>query len=575
MRRLGSALREHWVFVAVVATLIVVTTFPTIVYLFRTDVFWLPTGGSKDVFIKIWDIWYGRQFLTGAANPYFTDLMFYPEGVALTQNFFIPHIVFVQLLQLILPLSNAYSLTYLLMIFVCALSAYIYLLYLFNEKWLAMFGAVVFGLSPHVVSHPNHPEIAFVATLPATLYCLQRGITENRRAFMLGAGVLAGLTTVISLYLFVCLMLSAGFLLAALALRRWRRRDFWRLLALFLVVTGIASAWRIAPILADTGSIGEIAAWHDGSEGGSDLVSFFTNHYHPLLGPLGQSILETPPQARISGTSYLGYAVLALAAAALFSKSTRRRTLPWALLAGGFMLLRLGSILAINGEYYISILLPQYYLDQFFPFIFAPFHSSDHYMMGVILPLAIVASYGLLALRQRFLWARKPAFTLLLIALVAFEYHIPVEDGHIPQERFAYLEWLADEAEPVSALVNLPMGRSNAKRYNLFQALSGYPQTEGAISRTPDSAYTYIRGNYLLNAWQERQAVACEDSNRQQYLEGLGQLEDDGFSHVVFHRDFYYVLELAPSFHEASAAYNDDFVSIYRLQALRESCPQA
>ena len=94
MHRLGNLLRQHAHVFIVVALLTLLTTFPTIVYVFKTDVFWHPAGASRDVYIKFWDIWYGKQFLTGQADPFYTDLMFYPEGVSLAFHpFFIPHII--------------------------------------------------------------------------------------------------------------------------------------------------------------------------------------------------------------------------------------------------------------------------------------------------------------------------------------------------------------------------------------------------------------------------------------------------------------------------------------------------
>ena len=121
----------------------------------------MPTGDSLDVYIKFWDIWYGKLFLTGQADRFYTNLIFYPEGVSLIyQPLFLPQVIVINALAVFLPISNAFSLTYLLITFSCALSAYIYLLWLFKDKWIALFGAVVFGFSPHVIAHPNHPEIA-------------------------------------------------------------------------------------------------------------------------------------------------------------------------------------------------------------------------------------------------------------------------------------------------------------------------------------------------------------------------------------------------------------------------------
>ena len=129
-------------------------TFPTIVYIFRTDVFWLPTGDNLDVYIKLWDVWYGNQILTGQADRFYTDLIYYPEGVSLANHpLFQLHSFAVTALQVFMPLSNAYSLTHLLIIFSSAGAAYLYLFWLSKDKWLALFGAIVFGFSPQVLAH--------------------------------------------------------------------------------------------------------------------------------------------------------------------------------------------------------------------------------------------------------------------------------------------------------------------------------------------------------------------------------------------------------------------------------------
>ncbi len=574
--RIAETLREHRHCLLVVSALTLLLTFPTILYSFRGDVFWLPTGGSTDTFIKIWDIWYGGQFFSGAADRFYTDLMFYPDGVALTYHpLLLPQVLFVNALQPLLPLANAYSLSYLVMIWLTALAAYIYFLYLFQEKWLALFGAALFGFSPHVVGHPNHPDIMFMATLPATLYCLQRGLKEGRAALVALAGVFAGLTTVISMYAYICLIITLGLMVGALTVSRWRERGYWRLLIVFCLVAALASAWRVLPMLADANALDAAAAWHGAGERKYDLISYFVNHRHPLIGPLGQSLLATPGNTRTSDTSYLGYVALTLIAMALISKSSRLKTLPWVALAAPFLVLRLGSILSINRVHFPEYPLPKFYLDQLLPFFFETFRETDNFMMGVILPLAVAATFGLMALRRKLPLARRPWFTLLLIAMVAFEFYMPIEERVIPQEQFAFIDWLAAEPDQEIALINLPMGRGNSKYYNLFQALSGYPHAEGAISRTPDSAFDYIRANYLLSAWQKAEPASCELRNREEYLAGIEQLYNDGFSHVVFYRDLYYAQDIEPSFRNATAAYSDDFVSIYRLQALRESCPQA
>ena len=253
---------------------------------------------------------------------------------------------------------------------------------------------------------------------------------------------------------------------------------------------------------------------------------------------------------------------------------------PWLLLCVLFLIMRLGSHLHINGVDFPDILLPKYYLNQLLPIIFAPFWEADHLMMGALLPLAILTCYGLVALQMRFASAAKPGLILALVAVVALEYHIPVRtdrifpagDGTLSRERFAFLDWLKGEDGELR-LINVPMGRKQSKIYNLYQSLSGYPHAEGAVARTPDSAYDYIRANLLLNTWHQRQPVSCDFVDREEYLAGLAQLEADGFSHVVFHVGFLDWALVKDSFRAVEPSYTDEYVWIFRLTTCATAVP--
>ena len=576
MQRLRSTFREHLHFIVVVTLLTLIMTFPTVVYVFKTDVFWLPTGGSNDVYIKLWDVWYGGQFLIGQADPFFTDLMFYPEGLSLASHpFFVPHIIVVNLLLKVMPAANAYCLGFLIITSSACVSAYVYVLWLFREKWIALFGAIVFGFSPHVIGHPNHPEIAFVATIPLAIYCFHRGISESRSALVIASGLFVGLTTMTSLYAYICILIMLGFMICAFTLSRWRNSNYWIRIALLILVIAVSSLWRVYPLISDSQAFSEAMGFHGEFEGKTDLISNFVNHFNPITGPIADSVFQTSVSARFSTTSYLGYVPLLLIAIGLIRKTTRRKMLPWLALCLLFLVLRLGSNLTINGVHYPDIQLPKLYLDQLLPSIFSGFHEADMFMMGVVLPLAVLTCYGIGGLREILPVSARPWFVLLLIGTVAFEYYIPVTGNLIPQEQFDYIDWLAtEEISEEIGLINLPMGRRNSKRYNLYQSLSGYPHAEGAISRTPDAAFDYIRANYLLNAWHNQHPINCEIAERGSYLSGLAQLEEDGFSHIVSHRSMRGWAEISESFRYLEPAYSDNFVSIYRLSDLRNGCPE-
>ena len=576
MQKLRSTFREHLHFIVVVTLLTLVMTFPTIVYIFKTDVFWLPTGSSNDVFIGLWDVWYGKQFLTGQVDRFYTDLMFYPEGVSLVFHPLpIPRIIVGNALQAIIPASNTWSVFFMLSISLSALSAYMYVLWLFKDKWIALVGSVIFGFSPHVVGNPNHIDIGFIATIPLVIYCFHRGVSERRSTLVVASGLIAGLTTVTSLYAYISILITLGIMFCAFTLSRWRDRLYSFHIVLIILVIAISSLWRIYPLLSDSQSLGAATEWHGEIETRTDLISNFVNQNHPVLGPLAKTFLRMPESTRLSETSYLGYVPLLLASIGVFNPAARRKMLPWAALCAIFLLLRLGSALNINGTVFPEVLLPKYYLNQTFPSIFQSFWEADHFMMGAILPLAVLSCFGMVTLCKLRPGARRPWLILVFVAVVAFEYYIPVSERTILDEQFAFLDWLAtEEYSDENHLINLPMGRNSSKLYDFYPSLSGYPHAEGAISRTPDNAFDYIRANHLLNAWHSQQPVSCETAERDSYLSGLAQLEQDGFSHIVHHRGLRAWAEISESFRYVTPAYSDDFVAIYRLSDLRDSCTE-
>ena len=575
MDRLRATLKEHRHFIIVVTLLTLVMTFPTIVYVFRTDVFWLPTGKSSDVYIKLWDVWYGKQFLTGQADRFHTDLIFYPEGVSLTYHpFFIPHIFVVNALRAMFPLSNAFSLAHLLVIWTSALSAYVYILWLFKDKWIALFGAVVFGLSPHVVGHANHSEVAFVATIPLALYGFHRGVVENRSLYIIVSGLATGLTTISSMYGYVCIVITLSLAMCAFSVSMWRSRTFWRLVALLIAVIALGSLWRLYPLMSDSQALGAALNYYVGRAESNDLIYFLINFRQPVFGPQLATVLQLSHIPPSDSATYLGYLPLALIFFGLLHKVSRRRMLPWLTICVLFLILSLGSILQVAGIEFPNIRLPKYYLNQIAPAVFRSFVETSIFMMGALLPLAVSSCVGIVALQDVRPSTRRSWFVVLLVVIVAFEYYIPVQENLIPREQFDYIDWLAtEETENEVRLVNLPMGHKNSKRYNLYQALSGYPHVEGAISRTPDSAFDYIRANDILNTWRNDIPISCQVDTRDRYVSALEQLETDGFSHVVFHQNVGNRLTVIDSFQNAEPSYSDNYVWIYRLSDLRDSCP--
>ena len=578
-----KTLRNHLHFILTVGILIMALTWPAIVYVFDTTVFWLPS--DHDIWIEFWNAWYGKLILAGEADFYFTDLSFYPDGLSLNYHILsIPHILVFGGLQTIMPASNAYNLTYLLIIFSAALSTYVYLLYLLKDKWISLFGAVIFGLSGYIVGRSPHPGVTFIAALPLALYFFHRATLEKRWLFIGISGVLIGLTAFIGLYIYVVTLLTLGLYILYFARSRWKNSNFWLRITLLFVIIGSISIFRVYPMIADSRALEDTLNKSQGREYENDLLQYFINYEHPIVNHLitNQTVAGTAQLADPSwrgNTSYLGYVPLFLIGFGIFSAIHRRKMLPWLLLILPFLTLRLGSVLKINTQEFPGILLPKHYLDEIIPVIFEGFYTLDLFQPGVLLPLAMLSCYGLIAFLQSVSAQHRPRIILICIALVAFEYYRPPDKERIVTDaEIAFLDWLRQEEDQDSIrLINLPMGRSNSKQYLFYQTLSGYPTVEGLATRTPPDAYTYIKENYLLNAWHTKSSVQCM-SHQAKYLSALNDLIDDGFSHIILHhsskarREVRGQFPISESFIDAPPSYEDKFAAIYRLEDLRGSC---
>ena len=152
--------------------------------------------------------------------------------------------------------------------------------------------------------------------------------------------------------------------------------------------------------------------------------------------------MQTPDGPHLSKTSFLGYLPLLLVFVGLASTATRRKMLPWAFLCALFLVLRMGSHLTINGVAYTEVLLPKHFLNQILPAVFGAFWEADHFMIGALLPFAILTCYGLVAVQNRLPVAAKPVFILALILIIAIEYYIPIRGRIISDEHIAFLTGL-------------------------------------------------------------------------------------------------------------------------------------
>ena len=569
--RLSSSARKHWRFLIGFPILMAVMTWPTIIYVFDGGVFWLPTG-NKDVWMKFWDAWRLPFIIADSRNYFFSDGLFYPDGLSLVyHNFSFPHMLVFGALQKLMPASNAFNLSFLLIVSANGGAAYLLLMRLFRHLWLAFAGAVVFALSPFVLSQPHHPDVILIAFVPLSLYFLDRGIVEGRWfPTAISAFIIAG-TLFIGMYIYVCLVFTVGLFLLRYALERWSSPAFWKRVILLALIVGSFSFLRVYPLIENRSSFEDALDKRSGGEQSNELLASFVNSKHPLLPSDLSERLEQNRQAS-SDRAYLGYVPLLLITYGLVRGGNRRRMAPWLFLLLLFFTLRLGSNLVIFGQRYDHIVLPKHFLDQLLPFLFESFWDTSLYQIGLALPLVVLACFGLMTALKSISPRHRVTLVLSVLILTCFEYYLPASPLIIGRDRTDFLNWLKTEDDQDQiALIHLPMGRHESKVYGYYQSLSGYPHVEGLASRTPPSAYDAINAHLILSHWRRDRPIVCLPTSRVQYLAALDQLQANGFTHVVLHSSVRGA-SLAPSFNSLQPAYEDSTVSIYRPEQLKESC---
>ena len=216
---------------------------------------------------------------------------------------------------------------------------------------------------------------------------------------------------------------------------------------------------------------------------------------------------------------------------------------------------------------------PKHYLNDIFPWIFRAFYGTDHFQIGVLLPLAVLSCFGLQLLLKSVSKTYSSYVVVGLIVLVAFEYYQTPLRQIISEQELAFNEWLKTEPNQEEIrLINLPMGRRSAKLYGFYQTINEYPHVEGVANRLPVEAYNYIRQNALLAKWRKYVNPECGPNNSYSFLVATDQLLLDGFSHVIHHQRERDAELVADSFSDIPPVYQDEYVSIYRLPDLRAMC---
>ena len=571
--RFKSWVRRDWFVIVLFAITTILMSYPLA---FKLGGDWLALGDT-DTYVKLWDNWWLQNSAFKEPSLFFTDLEFHPAGLDLSHHSISWTISFLSWpLALLTNAITAYNLTILFALFTTAYAAYLLVVPITQYRAAAWLAGAIYSYAPyHLLHSGGHPDLVHLAPIPLAVLLLFTAFTKPSILAALGAAVMVGLAAFTSLYIMVFALITVGpiFLFLLIDRRRWKQRNIWPAVIVFLLVTALLLGIRLIPVFRNAAALtAAIDLKYSADRDQTDLLSYILpSHKNPLFSPYTEEIATRLGDMNFKWPAYLGIVPIALSIVALTWKKHRKIVLLWSSIGLLFVILSLGPLLRINGNLFENIVLPSQYLSWFAPI--RAVGRPGFYVIGVLLPLAVLAAIGFDRLLIGLVSRRKAQIALMITlpCLLLVEYW----SGEFPGESSAVnpiYEQIAQEPGDF-AIIQLPMGRTKSKRYMYLQTIHQKKIVEGLSARTPDEAYQYIRSNPLLLNWSEDEPLDSCLLSRQQIILALDELIDDDFVYVIVHHsDSNIPFQNADDF-SVEPFYQDNNLTAYKLADLRLQPP--
>jgi hypothetical protein len=393
--------------IASYALLTIILTYPLILHMDS-----LIIGLVGDAESHMWSYWWMNKALTELhTNPYYTQWLYYPEGVSLYfYAYNVVHAVLSIPLQSVMSLTAVYNLTEMLGFVGAAYASYWLAYDVTGSKRAGYIAGIAYAFAPIQVFHFNlgQPNLHGVEFIPLYIMSIRRWLQpDGHYRWLLGAVIALALSSYSDWQFAVYLQLVTGVvLLGALLthpLKQWGRviwQTGWRTAA----VEGLYTL-TVAPVVFPM--IQELSgprpymfrSRRDTVYHAPDLLSYFIpNPEHPLWRswavPLADS-LKTP--GILLATVSISYVVLVLAVYGAIRHWNLARFWVWCGLI--FMIFSLGPQLRVLGET-TTIPLPYEVLFQFK--IIQVTRAPARYFVITALCMAVLAAIGTRALLSRY-----------------------------------------------------------------------------------------------------------------------------------------------------------------------------
>lgn len=484
--------QSHLAALACYTLLALIVTYPMPLHL--GDYIIANRPGQVDGYLGIWNIWWTAHALTTGQNPFFTPLLFHPQGLDLFwQTLSLPQGLLVLPITLGLGPLPAYNLLILLSFVLGGYFTFLFIGYaLGNEQrrptfWAALIGGAVYAFAPFHMQKvlDAQLEVAAIQWLPlwalATLALLERPCRSL--ALLSGIALLwVGLGT---WYYGLFALITAGLMAPLWSIAPGsEKKTRWLGIHLPTLLWGLSpiALWFIvmAPRLISLIRTGDMLLGDARSEqqAYADLIAFWLpNPNHPLWGAAVTRFYEQLHPGAILWNVSLGLVGSGLALYGVWmSWRTRWRWLILGLFAAamalGAEIFILGRNTGIPGPYALIADLPGVRSG----------HRPNHFVLIGLLTTALFAAVGAQALLAR----ARGAEPLLAVGLLALVIAVDGWAGPAPLFRRPMPPLYLSMPQPEGALLPIPLHLNVSNSEHLwYQTCHRWPIIGGFIGREP------------------------------------------------------------------------------------------
>ncbi len=431
----------------------------------------------------------------------------------------------------------------------------------------AVIAGIIYAFAPYHFSQSlGHVSLASVQWFPLLALFILKATRERSWRNAIAIGLVIFLLTATRLQFIVLgAAVFAIFVVVdwIVSHRDWARGAIVRLIvgAAIGLILSLPIALPAAQLYAGSASPDELIA-DEQTWGQTDLLAYaLPMTYHPIFGPIVQP-LYTNFAKNQAWMPYLGLIVLALAAWGIIR--SKRRSLPWLIIGLFLFIMALGPFLLVNGVEYHMIKLPYALIGDKFPL--NTLRSPDRYNLLLPLALATLAAFGIADILKRA--PTKVGIPIFLGALIVFEYLGLPYPTIEPLPSADFYATIARDSTAY-ALLDVPLARSDTKRYLYYQTLHNHPIIEGRIARVPAEAYQLFKSIPLLTQWQ----ITLDAKRPIDLGAQLSLLAQQNVRYIVLHKDLATSLQAAQlrDYFTREPVFEDDQIAVYSTRPIDDS----